>query len=152
MKRGDFEALDLDADQFDLVTMWDVIEHSRDPRKLLAAAARCLKPGGLLGLSTPNQRNIMEAVAGPMYRWTGGRVTWPLEKFYLLEHFLYFSPDTLRRLLGEVGFEVLEMRRERTDLGRLTLHPLMRFGLRALFMISRPLELENRLFAVARRR
>ncbi len=150
VRLGNFETLALDGGAFDLVTMWDVIEHSRDPRRLLESAAHCLRPGGFLGVSTPNQRNIMDAVAGPLYRLSGGRVRKPLEKFYLLEHFLYFSPDTLAAILGGTGFEVLEMRRECTDLGRLTLHPLVRLGLEVLFLIARPLKLENRLFVIAR--
>ena len=151
VQRGNFESLSLPREAFDLVTMWDVIEHSRDPRQLLSAAAACLKPGGLLGLSTPNQRNIMDVVAGGLYRVTGGRLRKPLEKFYLLEHFLYFSPETLSRILGTTGFDVLEMRRELTDLSRLTLSPVVRLGLETLFLMSRPLGLENRLFAIARK-
>jgi len=78
-------------------------------------------------------------------------VTGPLEKFYLLEHFLYFASGTLERLLADAGFRVLEMRRELTDLRRLTLHPLVRAGLHVLFAVSRPLKLENRLFVIARK-
>lgn len=148
---GNFETLQMDGESFDLVTMWDVIEHSRDPRRLLTAAARCLKPGGFLGLSTPNQQNIMETVAGPLYRMTGGRVRKPLEKFYLLEHFLYFCPRTLRQLLDGAGIEVVEMRLESTDLDRLTLHPIVRLGLRGLFLVARRLGLENRLFVIGRK-
>jgi 2-polyprenyl-3-methyl-5-hydroxy-6-metoxy-1,4-benzoquinol methylase len=152
VQRGNFESLALEPDAFDLVTMWDVIEHSRAPRRLVADAVRCLRPGGLLAVSTPNQENIMEVVAGPLYRITGGRVRKPLEKFYLLEHFLYFTAATLRRLLADAGLEILELRLESTDLGRLTLHPLVRLGLQTLFLVARPLGLENRLLAIARKR
>jgi SAM-dependent methyltransferase len=151
IKVGDFETLALAPGGYDLVTMWDVLEHSRAPRRLLDVAAQCLAPGGLLALSTPNQHNIMEAVARPLYRLTGGRLRAPLEKFYLIEHFLYFSAVTLRHILTAAGFEVIEMRRELTDLSRLTLHPFVRAGLEALFLVSRPLGLENRLFAIARK-
>jgi len=152
VQRGNFESLDLEANAFDLVTMWDVIEHSRAPRRLVADAVRCLRPGGLLAVSTPNQRNMMEAVAGPLYRLTGGRLRGPLEKFYLVEHFLYCTPATLRRLLTDAGLEILELRLESTDLTRLTLHPLVRLGLQTLFLVARPLGLENRLLAIARKR
>lgn len=152
VRPGNFECLDLPADTYDLVTLWDVIEHSRAPRTLLEAAWRTLRPGGLVALGTPNQRNVMEMVAGPLYRLSGGRITAPLEKFYLIEHFLYFTPATLGRLLDETGFEVLELRRELTDLSRLTLHPVVRAGLHVLFALARPLGLENRLFAIARKR
>jgi SAM-dependent methyltransferase len=148
---GNFESLDMGGEVFDLVSLWDVIEHSRAPRRLVESAVRCLRPGGLLAASTPNQRNIMESVAGPLYRLTGGRLRAPLEKFYLLEHFLYFTPRTLGRLLTDAGLEVLEMRLESTNLSRLTLHPAMRLGLHVLFLLARPLRLENRLFIIARK-
>jgi SAM-dependent methyltransferase len=151
VEMGNFETLAVEPGAYDLVTMWDVIEHSRDPRALVDAAVRCLRPGGLLALATPNQRNVMEVVARPLYLASLGRLTAPLEKFYLLEHFLYFSPATLGRLLDEARVEVLEMRRELTDLRRLTLHPVVRAGLEVLFRAARVLGLENRLFAIARK-
>ncbi len=42
----------LPAEHFDLVTLWDVIEHVPDPLPLLAEAARVMKPGARLVLTT----------------------------------------------------------------------------------------------------
>ena len=39
---------------FDVVTLWDVLEHVPDPKATLAETARILKPGGLLVFSLPN--------------------------------------------------------------------------------------------------
>ncbi len=89
---GEFESFAAEDQKFDLVTGWDVIEHSRDPVALLDAARRCLAPGGMVSLSTPNQKSILDLVAGLMYRASLGRVTWPLEKFYIEQHFLYSRP------------------------------------------------------------
>jgi 2-polyprenyl-3-methyl-5-hydroxy-6-metoxy-1,4-benzoquinol methylase len=41
-----------DAAQFDLVTLWDVIEHVPDPASVLAEVARVLAPGGRAVLTT----------------------------------------------------------------------------------------------------
>lgn len=48
---------------FDLVTAFEVIEHLRDWRALLAEAHRVLQPQGLLIVSTPNKRYYAEARA-----------------------------------------------------------------------------------------
>lgn len=49
---GTLQQAALPSDHFDVVTMWDVIEHVSDPVPLLAEAARVLKPGGRLVLTT----------------------------------------------------------------------------------------------------
>jgi hypothetical protein len=135
---------------FDAITMWDVIEHARQPVELLSTVRRSLARGGILALATPNQRSILEVLAGAMYRMTGGRLTAPLEKLYVPLHFLYFTPDTLDRMLVRTGFDVVDISREVTDLRRFTLRPVVRIGLTALFRVARWTGLENRLFAVAR--
>jgi SAM-dependent methyltransferase len=150
VQTGDFAAVAERGDRFDVVTMWDIIEHAREPVRLVAAAGRTLLPGGVLGLSTPNQRSILDLVAGTVYRLSGGRLTAPLEKFYVDQHFLYFDARTLADALGRAGFVVVEARRELTDLRRLHLTPMVWLGLHALFLVSRATGLENRLFMVAR--
>ena len=137
---------------FDVVTGWDIIEHAREPLEFLQAMRDCLAPGGLLGISTPNQRSILDLVAGALYRATAHRLTWPLEKFYIEQHFLYYSPDTLAASLTSSDLDLICLRRESTDLRRLTMSPPMFMVLRVLFAAARVLGLENRLFAVARAR
>jgi 2-polyprenyl-3-methyl-5-hydroxy-6-metoxy-1,4-benzoquinol methylase len=147
---GEFSELRTGGRSFDAVTLWDIIEHARRPVELLEAARSVLAPDGVVGLSTPNQRSILDVVAGALYRASGGRLTWPLEKFYIEQHFLYFAPDTLAAAARRAGLELLESRRELTDLRRLTLPLHLRAVLVALFAVARLTGLENRLFAVAR--
>ena len=45
---GTLETADLPEATFDVVTMWDVIEHLTDPRGALEQAYRLLRPGGLM--------------------------------------------------------------------------------------------------------
>jgi 2-polyprenyl-3-methyl-5-hydroxy-6-metoxy-1,4-benzoquinol methylase len=147
---GEFTDFTGNGKTFDAITMWDIIEHARDPLKLLRAARQQLEPRGVLGISTPNQRSVLDVVAGGMYRLSGARITRPLEKFYIEQHFLYFSPDTLRATLGRADLEVAQLRRELTDLRRLTISPTIRLALRVLFAAARVSGLENRLFVLAR--
>ena len=147
---GSFTDFATDMDPFDAITMWDIIEHAREPVALLEAARGVLTPDGVMGISTPNQRSVLDLLAGAMYRASGGRLTAPLEKFYIEQHFLYFSPDTLREALTRAGLEGVVLTRESTDLRRLSISFPTRVLLETLFGIARLTRLENRLFCVAR--
>jgi 2-polyprenyl-3-methyl-5-hydroxy-6-metoxy-1,4-benzoquinol methylase len=136
--------------RFDAISMWDVIEHARDPVGLLSAARGVLAPGGVIAISTPNQKSILDLVAGLLYRASFGRITRPLEKFYIEQHFLYFSPRTLRATLERAQLEPVMLELELTDLRRLALSVAERALLEALFLAARLVGLENRLFAIAR--
>ena len=83
------------AASFDVVTLWDVIEHLADPRGEIAEVYRILKPGGLLSVHTIN-------IESPFARLMGHRWPWLMEM-----HLFYFSPRTLRQMLEQVGFRVL---------------------------------------------
>jgi len=147
---GEFAGFASGSRRFDAITGWDIIEHSRSPVELLQTMARCLAPGGVVGLSTPNQHSILDVLAGALYRWSRGRIQSPLEKFYIEQHFLYFTEITLAQALGRAGLAVATSRRELTDLRRLALSPPTRLLLHTLFGAARVTGLENRLFVVAR--
>ena len=92
---GTLSSSSFEPQSFDVVTMWDVLEHSTDPRLELEIGARLLRPGGLLFVNFPNIESLSARLTGP--RW------W----FLLSHHLYYFTPSTLRRLLEQVGFGVL---------------------------------------------
>jgi 2-polyprenyl-3-methyl-5-hydroxy-6-metoxy-1,4-benzoquinol methylase len=80
---------------FDVVTMFDVLEHVASPHACLAEARRLLAPHGLLVVDTPNLNGLMPRLMGVRHPW----VRPP-------EHLTYFTPASLRRLLERSGFEV----------------------------------------------
>ncbi len=83
---------------FDVLTMWEVIEHVSEPRKHLELACELLAQGGLLALSTPNIDNPAVWLGGA--RWRGFEPT---------VHLNYFSVRTIHRLLRECGFRVIDL-------------------------------------------
>jgi 2-polyprenyl-3-methyl-5-hydroxy-6-metoxy-1,4-benzoquinol methylase len=81
--------------RFDVVTMWDVIEHVDDPRGELLRAYALLKPGGVIAVHTMDIESLMARLMGPRWPWLMGM------------HINYFSQSTLQRMLQSAGFEVL---------------------------------------------
>ena len=57
------------ANEFDLVTCLEMLEHVPDPGSVITAAARALKPGGVLVLSTLNRnpKSFALAIVGAEY-------------------------------------------------------------------------------------
>lgn len=87
--------------RFDCVTLWDVIEHLRDPCGTTASLARLLPSGGVMALSTGDVSSLAARLSGA--RW---------HLFNLPEHLFFFSPRSLRALLGRAGLRVARLRRE----------------------------------------
>ena len=81
---------------FDLVTIWDVIEHVPEPQGLLASIKKMIKPGGKLLLETQNVNSKLANKLGK--RW---------HHYKHDEHLYHFNPDTISRLLTDCGYKVL---------------------------------------------
>lgn len=78
--------------RFDVITMWDVVEHLRDPREVLSMLLGHLSPNGILFIETGNYENWQRVVE---------RDKWGL---YLFDHQFYFSPSSLQQVMQSAGF------------------------------------------------
>lgn len=96
LRVGNLEAMGFPARAFDLVTMWHVLEHLREPRAALERIATLLAPGGILALEVPN----LDFLARKSWRYPMSRTL----------HLYHFSPATLAALVEGAGFHVLECR------------------------------------------
>ena len=83
----------LDAKSIDLLTLWDVIEHTPDPKAVLRRAHELLKDDGVLTMSYPDYGSLAAKALGSR---------WP---FLLTVHLYYFTPATMTALLRATGFE-----------------------------------------------
>ena len=96
------ESLDTDRyhDSFDAVTMLHLIEHLDDPASMLDAVFRLLKPGGILVVETPIYNSLMFKLLGKRER-----------SLSCNGHIVFYTVDTLLRLLTRIGFEVVVWRK-----------------------------------------
>lgn len=83
---------------FDVVTVWDVLEHAADPTAFLAECRRIMKPGGLLIVNYPDIDSWIAKVMGRR---------WPM---LISVHLYFFTPKTLTDLLGRTGFDVVDIK------------------------------------------
>ncbi len=81
-----------DGSTFDVITLWDVVEHLRDPVGLLAWLRDHIIPGGVMILETGNYENWLRLLKGD--RWG----------LYLLDHQFYFTPESLEEVTRRAGF------------------------------------------------
>jgi 2-polyprenyl-3-methyl-5-hydroxy-6-metoxy-1,4-benzoquinol methylase len=92
---GTLDSPELEGRRFDIVTMWDVIEHFGDPSAELRKVRQRLKPGGWLVVHTMD-------IDSPLARVMGQRWPWLMDM-----HLYYFSQKSLARMLVNHGFSVV---------------------------------------------
>ena len=92
--QGDLVSARLADGAYDVVHMWDLIEHLHDPAAVIREAHRILKPGGVLFVSTVNFDGVSRRLIGS-----------EMEQVCPDEHLYYFTRRTLCRLATRCGFE-----------------------------------------------
>jgi len=97
--RAPLENAEASLGTFDVITLWQVLEHLRNPVQVLERLRRHLRPDGVMVVSVPNLRSWQSALFRG--RW-----------FHLdpPRHLVHFDPDTLRGCLKRAGLEVVAER------------------------------------------
>jgi len=97
---------------FDVVTLWDVLEHVNFPAETLRNAYNVTKPGGWLFLDTPRRDALFYRISEWLYHLSGGANPLFLESLYSPLPFRHKQMFTLRQLLKFVektGFSITRM-------------------------------------------
>jgi 2-polyprenyl-3-methyl-5-hydroxy-6-metoxy-1,4-benzoquinol methylase len=68
--------------EFDVVTNFQVLEHLVDPTPFLSAAAACVKPGGVLILTTPNRLASVSENPYHVHEYVAGELRDLLARFF----------------------------------------------------------------------
>ena len=100
--KGPIEAQGFKTASFDVITLFDVLEHLQDPCRTIQECARILSPGGILVIQTPR---FLTATTHEQLQ----KATDPFLKMMLPdEHLFLFSEQSVGRLLEETGLKYFE--------------------------------------------
>jgi 2-polyprenyl-3-methyl-5-hydroxy-6-metoxy-1,4-benzoquinol methylase len=102
--QGELQTLPLERGSFDVIAMWDVIEHLTNPAEVVAVCADLLRGGGALVARTPNAHAL--ALRGGLPGLAYRQLTYPANT---PEHVFHFTPESLSSLLRKSGFEKVEI-------------------------------------------
>jgi 2-polyprenyl-3-methyl-5-hydroxy-6-metoxy-1,4-benzoquinol methylase len=91
-------------ERFDIITMWDILEHLARPRLALQNAYDRLAEGGRLFVLTPMMSSPYDRWGRRIHRLTGGRCDQLLRMCWDQNHLSRFAREGTRRVLHSVGF------------------------------------------------
>jgi len=81
----------------DVVCMWDVIEHLKNPREILEQANKITADNGYILITTGDVRSLNARIRGPKWRLV-----------HPPTHLHYFSKKSIETMLKDVGYENIQ--------------------------------------------
>jgi cyclopropane fatty-acyl-phospholipid synthase-like methyltransferase len=93
--QADFLDLPDEPERYDVICLWDTIEHLSHPVRYIEKAARWLKPGGLLAMTTGDLGSLLARLRRDRWR-----------QIHPPTHLFYFSSRTLTAAVERAGLTV----------------------------------------------
>jgi SAM-dependent methyltransferase len=95
--------------QFDIVVMWDILEHLSRPRLALRSIVKLLAPGGRLFIVTPMMGSIFDRWCIKINRLSGTRLNQLIHMSWSRDHLFRFQPDGISRVLDSLGYSKINV-------------------------------------------
>jgi 2-polyprenyl-3-methyl-5-hydroxy-6-metoxy-1,4-benzoquinol methylase len=90
--------------QFSVVTAIELIEHIENPRHFLRQVRKCLRPGGIALISTPNASSVYSR---PRFMLTGQMASFTDLAYRTIGHITPITKWQMEKMVGETGMEQL---------------------------------------------
>lgn len=99
IEQGTIENHHFELNSFDMVCLWDVIEHLPDPKAALIEVKKLLRPDGILLINYPDIGTVQAKIAGKRFWWI------------LSVHLHHFSRKSITEICARTGFYAFHFRR-----------------------------------------
>ncbi len=96
--KGSFHKIPVKENFYDVITLWDVLEHLEKPLEVLKKANRMLKDDGIIVIQVPQIDSKVAKIQ---------KEKWPMLS---VEHINYFSKSTIKLALEKSGFKILKFK------------------------------------------
>lgn len=93
---NDIQKIRIKNAYYDVITMWDVIEHLSNPIDVLDKCYKSLKDNGIIALGTPDYECLIARIMGNNY------------PYLVRMHHVLYTPETLSNMLEKSGFKVIK--------------------------------------------
>jgi len=141
---GELEKCPFELNSFDVITLWDVIDHVEKPQSFLERAYSLLKPGGIIVVATTMEDSLLYRIAHYLYKFSGGIIKHPASRCHPLHHSTYYSRKTMRKSLLKVGLEIIKEQPGDLNSELINTNYFTRLVLKCLsfaaFILDRPME------------
>lgn len=138
--RGSLKKANFAPSSFEVIVIYDTLEHFTQPKQTLIEARKILKKDGLLCLNVINTASFWSAILKS--KW------WGIQE----QHLFYFTRDTLLGLLEAAGFKALYCRAHRRVRSFRYLYSRFKkanqLAYKLFEFISRKVRLEDKLFTI----
>ena len=101
---SDYVSTLADPPAFDLITLWDVLEHIRNPVEFVGEIVENMPINGLFFCAVPAAFPMVAKSNLRNYGWPSSRFRWNAH-----EHVVYYSPTTLKKLCAKTGLDVISV-------------------------------------------
>ena len=139
---------DFEESNFDVITLWDVIEHVANIDSLLAHVKSKLSQNGLLLITTDNYDSLIVDIAKTLYYIFNWK--WPLSRYLIPENTVYFEPASIKSILEKNGFEIVDFEWIDYPINKINLNFINRFIVSRLYKLGIKFKRESQFFLIAK--
>lgn len=129
---------------FDVIAMWDYLEHIENPKQTLEQLRKMLNPAGVVVVACPNHRSLLFWSALALKGLPVPVVGKAVKMLYPATHLSYFEPNFLAKQMEDIGYRTVNVQYDETDFNRVPLSAPVKMGVTILFAVARFFQLNNR--------